>query len=225
VFCGTIDGLGNSLGTSGFMRMTRLLFPVLLITLGGTALAQRAQTPQRNQSFQQRPQDSQRNSQGPQRGRQPGRTNGPQSFRPQRGGNYTFTSKALPDEYSVLLTRTIFARNHEIPQVADRSERPPQPPRRTEYIFRGTMIENGTTYLAGIENRSSNHTIFLTQGGSLPALNLKVTSIALDQLVVTDRNGRRLIKIGESLDAGTQIANPATLPAVANGPRPTEEPQ
>jgi hypothetical protein len=187
-----------------FMYRTRfLLIPALLIALAGTALAQRAQ--------------------GPQRGRQPQRFNQPN--RPPRGnGNYLFTSKAFPAEYSVLLTRTIFARNHVVVQETPRNFSN-QPPRRTEYIFRGTLVENGTTYLAGIENRSSNRTIFYAEGGSVPALNVRVTQIALDHLVVTDRNGRRLIQIGESLDAGTQIANPATLPAVANGPRPSEDPQ
>jgi hypothetical protein len=205
------------------MRTIRLLLiPALLIAIAGSAYAQ-----QRQQGPQQRQPGPQRGGQqGPQRSRGPQRnnTNTNPLYRPQRGGNYTFTSKSLPAEYSVLLTRTIFARNHEIPQENTQA-RAPQPPRRTEYIFRGTMIENGTTFLAGIENRSSNHTIFLTQDGSLPALNLRVTTIALDHLIVTDRNGRRLINIGESLDAGTQIANPATLPTIANGPRPTEEPQ
>ena len=185
------------------MRTTRLLvIPALLIALAGTSLAQRAQTPQR--------------------GRQPQRFS--QSNRPPRGGSYTFTSKALPAEYSVLLTRTIFAREHAIPPVVDFRDRN-QFQRRTEYIFRGTMVENGTRFLAGIENRTSNRTIFYAEGGSVPAMNLRVTQISLDHIIVTDRTGRRLIQIGEAIDAGTQIANPATLPAVANGPRPSEDPQ
>jgi hypothetical protein len=185
------------------MRTTRLLhIPALLIALAGTTLAQRVQSPQR--------------------GRQPQRFNQPN--RPPRGGNYTFTSKSLPAEYSVLLTRTIFAREHVIPPIADSRDRNPGP-RRTEYIFRGTMVENGTRFLAGIENRSSNRTIFYAEGGSVPALNVRVTQISLDHIIVTDRTGRRLIHIGEAIDAGTQIANPATLPAVANGPRPSEDPQ
>ena len=44
-----------------------------------------------------------------------------------------------------MLTRTIFARNHVIPPENPPITRNNQPPRRTEYIFRGTMIENGTT--------------------------------------------------------------------------------
>jgi hypothetical protein len=157
----------------------------------------------------------------PQRNRQ--RANQPN--RPSRnGGTFEFIARSFPPEYSILLRRTLFARDHAV-QSADTQNNGPNPPRRTQYIFRGTMVEGGTKYLAGIENRSSNRTLFYSEGGSVSGPNVRVTQITLDHLIVTDRNGRRLIQIGEALDAGQSIANPTTLPAIANVPRPSDDPQ
>ncbi len=183
------------------MRTYRLLaIPVVLIAVAGSAVAQRS--PQRNR---------QRNT--------------PTNRLPQRGnGEFAFTARSLPGEYSILLTRTIFARIHVVSDATARRDNT-QAQRRTQYVFRGTIVENGTKFLAGIENRTSNRTVFYSEGGSVAGSSARVTQIALDHIIVTDRGGRRLIQIGEAIDAGTQIGNPSTMPAVANGPRPSDDSQ
>jgi hypothetical protein len=189
-----------------------LLVLVALMLVGASADAQRAQ-------FQQQP----RSTQTPQRGRQ--RNNGQFNRPPRNTGNFAFVARSFPAEYSILLRRTLFARDHVVPDVDPQPSRT-STTRRTEYIFRGTMVEGGTKFLAGIENRSSNRTLFYSEGGSVSGPNVRVTQITLDHIIVSDRNGRRMILIGEALDAGKAVGtSPTTLPAIANGPRPTEDSQ
>jgi hypothetical protein len=164
-------------------------------------------------------------SQQAQRGRQ--RQNQGQSPRQARvNGNFAFQARAFPAEYSLLLTRTLFAKTHRsadvpVPNVSNNS-----PPRRSpENVFRGAMCE-GTHYLASIENTSSGRagrTAWLSEGGIVGPQGIEITQIALDHLIVRQRGSRRLVQIGQSIEAGQLIANPSTLPAIANAPRPSAD--
>jgi hypothetical protein len=189
------------------MRFIRSIIALVFLTVlaGGSAFGQRAQSYQRGR----------------------GRSSNSQSFRTQRGnGNYTFQARNLPSEYSLLLTRTLFTANHR--GIVDNVPRPSRSSNSTnrtvELVFRGAMCE-GTHYLAGVENTGSRRTVWLAEGESTNSPSFKITQIALDHIIVVDRNGRRLVQIGQSLQSGRQISDPTTLPAMANAPRPSVEPE
>src|ERR1700729_4277129 len=118
------------------MQITRPLTVLLVLTalLGGTAFAQQSRNQGRNR---------QRPNQAP--------------TRLQYGGNFSFQERTLPAEYSLLLTRTIFARSHRSADQPQRNNtaRDNGPARRSsEILFRGAMRE-GTRFVAGIENTGS----------------------------------------------------------------------
>jgi len=183
------------------MQITRPLTVLLVLTalLGGTAFAQQS----RNQGrTRQRPNQS--------------------STRIPYGGIFSFQARSLPAEYSLLLTRTIFARSHRSADQPQRNNtaRDNAPVRRSsEIVFRGAMRE-GTRFLAGIENTGSHRTLWIFEGQDVPNNSTKVTEIALDHLIVEQHGVRRIVQIGESVEAGERIVGPTTLPAIANVIRP-----
>ncbi len=189
------------------MRKTPLLVVLLFVTAlaGGSAFAQRAQVPQRSRQ----------------------RPNNQTARQPRISGNFAFQARSLPAEYSVLLTRTLFAKSHVSADTSVRSTANTNngPRRVPDVVFRGAMRE-GLHYLAGIENtgmRGSTSTKWLSEGETVRPSGIEISQIALDHLIVVHRGSRKLVRIGQAIDAGEIIASPSTMPIIANAPRPTVE--
>lgn len=118
-------------------------------------------------------------------------------------GSYTYRAQPLPNQFSVLLKQTLFAKNH----ITDRSGdgRPTTRP-ASKLVLRGVMRE-GQRFLASIEDTEPRRTNWFTEGQSVRSSG-KIEEITLDHIVITRGSSRRLIAIGDTLDAGALLPTP-----------------
>jgi hypothetical protein len=123
-----------------------------------------------------------------------------------------FPARNLPVEFAVLQTRSIFSRDRMAARVIDPSlqgDGRAADNRANPQVFRG-VLEEGAIRLAGIERGTSSLTWY--REGQTLRDGAQITQISLDQLTITHPNGdRRVITIGDSLDAGTAVSRAQTL--------------
>ncbi|HSZ56880.1 MAG TPA: hypothetical protein VK797_14525 [Tepidisphaeraceae bacterium] len=130
----------------------------------------------------------------------------------------TYTVQPLPREFALLNSRSIFSKDHLA--VSTDHARPIFSGTQSSLFFRGIMKE-GNHFLANIEDSSSNKTEWVSIGSMLTFNGARITEITFDHIVV-DRGGTaRQIGVGESLDGGKSVPQPAVTPAVTAGVAPS----
>lgn len=139
-------------------------------------------------------------------------------------GPTVFPARKLPDQYTLLLRRSIFSKNHLTTdaEAERRYTRPPTfgPARESSLVFHGAMRE-GTRYLANIEDMGSHKITWVDEGQTLTTNGGQVVQITLDHIIVQKAGQRRLINVGETLDGGTPTAGSVAGPATFVGGRPS----
>lgn len=146
----------------------------------------------------------------------------PQNNAPRRGGpvggNFQYRAQMLPGAYSVLLTRSLFSRDHVAVSYNTPTPRPPQPPRvPSPIILRGILREPNHT-LASIEDTGNRSITWVREGDTVRAAGgAKVIEITLDHMLVENSTGRRTIGVGENVQPPTRVASalPTTRPISA----------
>ena len=124
----------------------------------------------------------------------------------------TYTVQPLPREFALLNSRSIFSKDHLA--VSTDHARPIFSGTQSSLFFRGIMKE-GDHFLANIEDSSSNKTEWVSTGSMLTFNGARITEITFDHIVV-DRGGTaRQIGVGESLDGGKSVPQPAATASVA----------
>jgi hypothetical protein len=124
----------------------------------------------------------------------------------------TYTAQPLPREFAILNTKSIFSKDH-LAVSADRAK-PIFTGTQSSLFFRGIMKE-GDHFLANIEDNSSHKIQWVSIGDLLTFNGARINEITLDHIIV-DRGGTaRQIGIGETLDGGKSVPQPAPSPSVA----------
>jgi len=133
-------------------------------------------------------------------------------------GPITYQAQPLPKEFSLLMTKSIFSKNH-VAYQPDTQTNPAVFPTATvsALVLRGAMRE-GTRYLANIEDTSSSSKppTWVGEGDLLTSNGARVTEITLEHIIVEKNGGRRMITIGVNLDAGERLT--PTSVATSGGP-------
>lgn len=137
----------------------------------------------------------------------------PQGNAPRRqvGGNFQYRSQALPNAYSILLTRSLFSRDHTVPQEnANRPSGPTAPRPPSPIILRGVMREPNHI-LASIEDTGTRSITWVREGDVVRGTGgAKVVEITLEHILVENSTGRRTIGVGENVQPPARVA--AALP-------------
>jgi hypothetical protein len=133
---------------------------------------------------------------------------------PVASGPITFRSEPLPKEFALLMSKSIFSKNH----LAVQPDAPKAPvfaqATVSALVLRGAMRED-THYIANIEDTGTSKKItWVSEGDLLTSNGARVTEITLDHIVVEKNGSRRLITLGVNLDAGERMA-PASVAASA----------
>jgi len=122
------------------------------------------------------------------------------------------SGKPYPSEFSILLTRSIFSKDHlttdpsAAPRQFDTRPRVPVAP-----VYRGVILE-GDRFQATFEN-STGVTLWLDTGESI--WHGHIVEITLDHVVYEPTGGKRMtITIGQDLDGGT----PSGFPSLGSSP-------
>lgn len=123
--------------------------------------------------------------------------------------------RPITSDYSVLMRRSIFARDHMakgyVDLMVNRNAGPLSP--EAKLIFRGAMRE-GTQFVASVEDTgASNKTYWVRVGEKLPA-GMVVVEITLDHIIGQKDGARRRVELGQSLE-GTRIVETPPTPAPA----------
>jgi hypothetical protein len=139
-------------------------------------------------------------------------------------GPITFPAQQLPKDYALLLTRSIFSKDHRSVQ--------PDAPKAPVFasasvaalVFKGAMrLDSGPQpYQAQIEdmNNSSKPPTWVSEGELLTSSGARITEITLDHIVVEKNGSRRMITIGVNLDQGEKLPAAATTGSPSGSPAP-----
>lgn len=144
---------------------------------------------------------------------------------PPRSRGAAAPTQALPQEYAVLLTRSIFAKSGRSagpgfvgrggggPDGADAagaSSRSPDASPESRWAFRGVFRE-GSQLIAFLEDLSSRKTYRLKVGDSVA--RGRIAEITLDQIWYQVGDKRSAVAIGQTLEGGVAAAPPTSRPA------------
>jgi len=134
-------------------------------------------------------------------------------------GPFTFSVQQLPQEFTLLNTRSIFSKDH-------RSTQPDAPKKVVfektevaELVLRGAVrLETGEKpYTAQIEDvKSDKSPTWVVEGQMLTSSGARVVEITLDHIIVEKDGVRRLITIGVNLDQGEKLPNASSVTASAS---------
>ena len=131
------------------------------------------------------------------------------------GGNYQYRAEVLPAAYSILMTKSLFSRDHV--SISDTPVRPTfnnTPPRQPNVVLRGVLREPDHI-LASVEDTGTRSITWLRHGDTVRAAGgAKVVEITLDHISVESALGRRTFLIGESIQPPARVASalPTTRP-------------
>src|SRR6185312_3568441 len=129
---------------------------------------------------------------------------------PVTSGPATFQSQPLPKEFALLMSKSIFSKNHMA--VQPNAPKAPVFEKTTvsALVLRGAMRED-THNIANIEDTGDSKKItWVSEGDLLTSNGARVTEITLDHIVVEKNGGRRLITIGVNLDQGEKLPTPSS---------------
>ncbi len=128
-------------------------------------------------------------------------------------GPFTFKAQQLPNEFTLLNTRSIFSKDHRSIQLDAPKKAVFDNTPVAALVLRGAMrLDTGDKpYAAQIEDvNSSKSPTWVTEGQILTSSGARVTEITLDHIVVEKNGVRRLITIGVNLDQGEKLATAPT---------------